>query len=147
MAHYAFLDENNIVIEVIGGRDESDTNDLPNGYSNWEDYYLTKRPNASDCKRTSYNTQAGKYYILNESDEYVEGPDQSKAFRANFAGIGHKYDSENDIFIEPCYDPSFDSWTVNTTTGQYEAPIEYPDDGNNYQWDEETMQWRIQLAE
>lgn len=74
MAHYAFLDENNIVTEVIVGRNEDE---IVNGISDWEEYYSQKR--SQRCKRTSYN----------------------KNIRANFASVGFFYDEENDVFISP----------------------------------------------
>lgn len=84
MAHYAFLDENNIVIQVIVGKDEGEDN------IDWELYY--------GAKRTSYNTRGGIYY-----DPTTEEPDidQSKAFRKNYAGIGYSYDPVRDAFIPP----------------------------------------------
>jgi hypothetical protein len=69
MAHYAFLDENNVVTEVIVGKDETDTT------HDWEQYYGAIRNQV--CKRTSYN---GNY-------------------RKNFAGIGCTYDAQRDAFI------------------------------------------------
>jgi len=89
MAHYAFLDENNKVIEVITGKDENNTDTLPEGFDNWEAYYLTKRVNASDCKRTSYNTIKNQHLF------------DGTPFRGNFAGSGMFYDTENDVFINP----------------------------------------------
>ena len=84
MAHYAFIDDNNIVIEVITGRDESD---LADGVTSWEDYYGAIR--GLQCLRTSYNTQAG---------EHSEG---GTPFRGNYAGIGFTYDEVLDAFIAP----------------------------------------------
>jgi len=74
MAHYAFLDENNIVTEVIVGRHEYEVVD---GISDWEAHYAEFRGQA--CKRTSYN---GNY-------------------RKNYAGIGYTYDAARDAFIAP----------------------------------------------
>ena len=74
MAHYAFLDENNIVTEVIVGRHEYEVVD---GISDWEAHYAEFRGQV--CKRTSYN---GNY-------------------RKNYAGIGYTYDAERDAFIAP----------------------------------------------
>jgi hypothetical protein len=74
MAHYAFLDENNTVTEVIVGRHEYEVVD---GISDWEAHYAEFRGQV--CKRTSYN---GNY-------------------RKNYAGIGYTYDSERDAFIAP----------------------------------------------
>ena len=54
MAHYAFINENNKVTEVITGKNENDTEDLPNGFDSWEEWYGDFR--GQTCKRTSYNT-------------------------------------------------------------------------------------------
>ncbi len=74
MAHYAFLDENNIVTEVIPGRHEYEVVD---NISNWETYYGEFR--GQTCKRTSYNGN----------------------IRKNYAGIGYSYDEVRDAFIRP----------------------------------------------
>lgn len=147
MAYYAFLDENDIVVEVISGIDEDDLDTLPEGFSSWEEWYGNFR--GKTCKRTSYNTRFGKHKIedINNPGEMVDNPDQSKSFRANFAGIGYKYDSVNDIFIEPVIDASYESWVLDTTEGIYKPPIDYPDDGLSYEWDENTGNWIEQLPE
>jgi hypothetical protein len=72
MAHYAFLDENNVVTEVITGRDEWEEID---GITDWEQAYSEIRGQV--CKRTSYNGN----------------------IRFNYAGIGMKYDEIRDAFI------------------------------------------------
>lgn len=110
MAHYAFLDENNIVTEVIVGIDETE---LIEG-KDPETWYGEFR--GQTCKRTSYN---GNY-------------------RKNFAGIGFQYDEQLDAFIAP---QPFASWTLNTETAQWEAPIPYPTDGVIYDWDETALDW------
>jgi hypothetical protein len=120
VAHYAELDENNIVTQVFVGRDEDD---LPEGITDWEVYYA--RPGFT-VKRTSYNTQAG---------QHTNG---GTPFRGNYAGIGYKYDAELDAFISP---QPYPSWTLSTTTFQWVAPVEYPTDGGFYTWDEETENW------
>jgi hypothetical protein len=74
MAHYAFLDENNIVTEVIVGRDEWEEID---GITDWEQAYGEIRGQV--CKRTSYNGN----------------------IRGTYAGIGYLYDEEKDIFVTP----------------------------------------------
>ena len=129
MAHYAFLDENNIVIEVIVGKDEDDTETLPEGFTDWEQYYLTKRDLASDCKRTSYNTA---------QNQHSTG---GTAFRGNYAGVGSVYDASNDVFYSP---KPYDSWILNTSKWIWEAPIDYPDDGEFYLWNESTQSWDLQ---
>lgn len=79
MAHYAFLDENNFVTEVIVGNDET-TGD-------WESYYAAVR--GKRCLRTSYHTRGGVH--LNGGTP----------FRGNYAAIGHVYREDVDAFVPP----------------------------------------------
>jgi len=80
MAHYAFIDDANIVTEVIVGNDEN-TGD-------WEAYYAAVR--GQRCLRTSFNTLAGQHLS------------SGVPFRGNYAAIGHLYREELDAFIPPC---------------------------------------------
>jgi len=64
--------------------------------------------------------------------------DQSQ--RKNYAGIGYTYDQGRDAFISP---QPFNSWKINETTCQWEAPVVKPDDGQDYDWNEETQQWDL----
>ena len=125
MAHYAFLDSNNIVTEVIVGQDESNTQ------HDWEIYYgnLKNQP----CKRTSYNTSGGVH---------ING---GTSFRKNYAGIGYTYDAVRDAFILP---KLFASWILNEDTCLWECPVDYPTriedaEGNLifYRWNEERLRW------
>lgn len=84
---------------------------------------------------------------LQDSDRWIEtspktrggvNRDDGTALRKNYAGIGFTYDADRDAFIPPC---GFESWTLNETTCLWEAPSEYPTDGQNYHWDEETTSW------
>lgn len=84
MAHYAFLDENNIVTQVITGRNETEVVD---GISDWEAHYGELHNQV--CKRTSYNNNIRKQY----------------------AGIGYSYDPDADVFIAP---QPFPSWTLDS---------------------------------
>ena len=59
-------------------------------------------------------------------------------FRKNFAGTGFTYDSVRDAFIAP---KTYPSWTLNDTTCNWEAPVAHPDDGKEYEWDEDTTNW------
>jgi len=120
MAHYAFLNMQNIVTEVIVGKDETD------GPTNWEIHYGNIREQV--CKRTSYNTIGGVH---------SEG---GVPFRKNYAGIGYSYDEVRDAFIPP---KPFDSWILNETTCLWEAPVEYPTDGQQYSWNEEMGTWDL----
>ena len=65
MAHYSFINDENIVVEVITGKDEDDLETLPEGFASWEEYYETKRDGLT-CKRTSYNTQAALNISMEE---------------------------------------------------------------------------------
>ena len=112
MAHYAFLDENNIVTEVITGVDETE---LIEGLDT-ETWYGNFRNQV--CKRTSYN---GNY-------------------RKNYAGIGYTYDAELDAFVPP---KPYASWLLNEDTCLWEAPVSYPDDGEQYVWNESKVDWEL----
>lgn len=118
MAHYAFLNMQNIVTEVIVGKDETD------GNTNWEIHYGNIREQV--CKRTSYNTYGG-----------VHSGDGTP-YRKNYAGIGYTYDESRDAFIPP---QPYDSWTLNETSCLWEAPVAYPTDNEMYVWNEETTNW------
>jgi hypothetical protein len=120
MAHYAFLNEENIVTEVIVGKDEN------NGGIDWESHYGDIRGQV--CKRTSYNTYGGVHLT------------GGTPFRKNYAGIGYTYDETRDAFILP---QPYDSWTLNESSCLWEAPIDYPTDGQQYTWNEETTSWEI----
>lgn len=128
MAHYAIIDESNIVTYVHVGKDESDIVLDNNGNPiNWEDYYK--------AKRTSYNTIGGIHYVNG-----IPSQDQSKAFRKNYASIGYYYDEIRDAFIPP---KPYPSWILNEDTCLWDAPIPYPNDGNNYIWNEEIGNWEL----
>lgn len=127
MAHYAFLNENNIVTEVIVGKDENEDG------IDWEQWYGNFRGQV--CKRTSYNTKGGIHY---KSDNSGPSEDQSKAFRKNYAGMGYIYDEVRDAFVPPA---PFPSWILNEETCLWEAPIPYPTEDGFYSWDEDTLTW------
>lgn len=124
MAHFALLDENNIVTFVTVGRDEDDGKEAELSARTGQVY-----------RQTSYNTRGGIYYLPNSD---TPGPDQSKTFRKNYAGIGYTYDDVIDGFIPP---KPYASWLLNTTTGLWDPPIPYPTDGKMYEWDEATQSW------
>jgi hypothetical protein len=96
MAHYAFLDENNIVTEVIVGKDEGEDG------IDWEQHYGAFRSQV--CKRTSYNTCGGAHLT------------GGTPFRKNYAGLGYTYDEARDAFIPP--KPSDDA-VLNEETCQW----------------------------
>jgi len=111
MANYAFLDNQNIVTEVITGRDEDE---VLEGVLNWEDYYGEIR--GQTCLRTSYNG----------------------SIRKNYAGIGYKYDSKLNAFIPP---KPFDSWILDKKACNWKAPSPKPSHNSQYVWNEENTEW------
>lgn len=86
---------------------------------------------AGEWIQTSYNTHGGKHYDEDGNE------DDGTPLRKNFAGIGFSYDVDKDAFIPP---KLYDSWTLNENTCLWEAPIEYPTDGNVYEWNEDLYQ-------
>jgi hypothetical protein len=111
MAHYAWLDEDNNVVFVMPGRNESET---LGGVSDWESYYSLET--GHQVRRTSYNTRGGVHYNPETGEPSA---DQSKAFRGNYAGIGFTYDEDLDAFIPP--KPSEDA-VLNEETYTWELP-------------------------
>lgn len=120
MAHYAFLNDNNIVVEVIVGRDEDD---LIDGVESWEQYYGELR--GLRCLQTSYNTKSGTH--LNDGIP----------FRGNYAGPGYEYREDLDAFIPP---KPHASWILNEDTFTWEPPIPKPS-GEKHVWDEQAGAW------
>jgi hypothetical protein len=128
MAHFAKLDENNVVIFVTVGRDEDEGMEAQLSARTGDVY-----------KQTSYNTRGGVHYT-----DGTPSADQSKAFRKNYAGLGYTYDAGRDAFIPP---KPFNSWVLNETTCLWDAPVAMPADAGTgeppkrYQWDEESVNW------
>lgn len=124
MAHYAFINEDNIVVEVIAGIDETDTENLPEGFSSWEEWYGNFK--GLTCKRTSYNTIG---------NQHTNG---GTPFRGNYGSELSIYDAVNDVFYE---EQPFPSWTVSADTNWlWKAPLEKPDTENVYDWNEDVYQ-------
>jgi len=130
MASFAKLNSENIVIRVESVVNEvlKDSNGIEQeniGIEFLKNLY--NEPNAI-WKQTSYNTHGG---IHNNN---------GTPFRKNHAGIGYAYDSQRDAFIAT---KPFNSWILNENTCIWNAPVAYPQDGNRYQWNEETLNWII----
>jgi hypothetical protein len=115
MAHFAQLDDNNVVLQVIVVHN----NELLDNGVEFEAkgiaFCQTLFPGTS-WKQTSYNAN----------------------IRKNYAGVGFTYDAQRDAFIPP---KPYPSWVLNETTCQWEAPVPYPQDGKRYVWDEATVSW------
>ena len=113
MAHFAKLGTGNIITTV-----EVVSNDIATTEQAGVDF-LNNLYNTRDVwKQTSYN----------------------RNIRKNFAGIGYQYDQTRDAFIPI---KPFNSWILNETTCTWEAPVDYPDDGQNYDWNEKTTTWDL----
>lgn len=121
MAHYAFLDENNVVTEVIVGKDEGEDG------IDWEQHYGEFRGQV--CKRTSYNTYGGVH------------SNGGTPFRMNYAGIGYTYNAIRDAFIPP---QPYPSWMLDDATCQWKPPVPIPSEDQPYVWDEVTQAWVAQ---
>jgi len=94
--------------------------------------------------KTSYNTYGGKHYAPNSTDE-----DSGVALRKNYAGIGYIYDKTRDAFYPP---QPFPSWTLNEDNCQWESPVPYPRneenyDGNEFLWKEDILNWVIKIGQ
>jgi len=118
MAHYAFLNEDNIVTNVITGKDETDTS------HDWEEYYGNFH--SCVCKRTSYNTYENKHLL------------GGTPFRGNYAGIGYTYFTSSNIFMPP---KPYASWSLDVSNAVWVAPISKPNDDKTYRWNEESTSW------
>ena len=115
MAHFAELDENNVVkrVIVVGNNDTSDAHGVEKEHIGAA---FCERLLGGTWKQTSYNGNMRKRY----------------------AGIGFAYNAELDAFVPP---KPFVSWTLNNTTADWEAPVAKPDDGKAYTWNESTLSW------
>ena len=124
MGHYALLNNDNFVKQVITGGGESDDLMFEKLYGDLHNCI---------AKRTSYNTRGGVHYTNG-----IQSQNQSKAFRKNYAGIGYYYDSIRDAFIPP---KPFPSWILEEFSCLWQSPIPYPNDGKMYEWNEEIGNW------
>jgi len=113
MAHFAKLGKGNIVEKVESVSNEIATTEAA-GVAFLHNFYKKN----DHWVQTSYNGN----------------------IRKNYAGVGYTYDRIRDAFIPP---KEFKSWTLNETTCLWEAPIVRPDDGKNYEWNEQNQQWDL----
>jgi hypothetical protein len=117
MAHFAQLDDNNVVLQVIvvGNADTSDENGVEKEEIGVAFCQSLLGAN-TQWRQTSYNNR----------------------MRKNYAGIGYTYDVQRDAFIPP---QPFASWVLDEDTCRWDAPVPYPQDGKAYIWDEATVTW------
>lgn len=138
MGHYAKIDDNNIVIEVIVAKAD----------------FIESLPDKERWIKTSYNTNDGIHYEpKDEQDFLTRSSDQSKALRYRYAGIGMYYDATNDVFYKQS---DYPSWVLNKTDWTWRPPIKEPsltdeqlEQGCWIEWDEDAYQadntkgWKI----
>jgi hypothetical protein len=112
MAHFAEIDEGGTVLRVIVADQDFIDSGVVGDKTNWV--------------QTSYNTHGG-----------VHSRGKSP-LRKNYTGIGYQYDVGRDAFIPP---KPFNSWLIDEAKGQWKAPVNMPNDGKRYSWDEKTLDW------
>ncbi len=117
MAHFAKLDENNIVTQVIVVHNNELIDDLGNE-SELKGIEFCQNIFGGRWIQTSYNNK----------------------IRKNFASVGYRYDESLDAFIPP---KPYNSWILNQSTCIWECPIEHPNDDKFYEWDEATISWIV----
>jgi len=117
MAHFAQLDENNVVLQVIVVHN-NDCLDENGNESEAVGVAFCQSLLGGNWKQTSYNGN----------------------MRKNYAGIGYTYDAGRNAFIAP---KPFASWVLNEDTCIWNSPVPYPTDGNRYSWDEATTSWIV----
>jgi hypothetical protein len=115
MAHFAQLDENNVVTQVIVVHNNELMDNGVESEAKGIDFCQSLFP-GTNWKQTSYN----------------------RNFRKNYAGIGSVYDPQRDAFVGR---KPFESWELDEDTCQWVAPIPYPTDGQFYRWNESTTSW------
>lgn len=115
MAHFARIDENGLVLQVVVV-DNKDTADASGVEKEHIGAAHLEKILGGTWKQTSYNGN----------------------IRKNYAGIGYTYRADIDAFVPP---QPFVSWILNNDTAQWNPPIPYPNDGKRYTWDESNLQW------
>ena len=120
MGHYAKVVDT-IVTKVIVAR------------ADYFDTFIDTSP--GEWIKTSYNTYGGKHYNPETREE-----DDGTPLRKNFAGVGFTYDKERDAFIPR---KPFQSWVLDDDTCLWKAPVDYPDDGQEYIWNEGMTNWTL----
>lgn len=117
MAHFAELDSNNIVTQVVVvNNNELIDNGIESENKGVE--FLNSLFSHNRWKQTSYN---GK-------------------IRKNYAGVGYTYNESLDAFVPP---KPFDSWTLDQDSCRWVSPVAYPDDGKLYVWNEDSKSWTV----
>lgn len=133
MAHFAEINDDNIVTRVLVVPDEEE--------DRGQEFLADDLDLGGTWIQTSYNTRAGVHH------------DGGTPLRGNYAGVGFTYDASLDAFLDP---QPYPSWVLDETTFQWEAPVAHPgttetvtdENGENpieiavlMEWDEATLSW------
>ena len=121
MASFAKIGSGNIVEQVVAVSNEVATTEQA-GVEFLQNLYN----DTATWKQTSYNTYGGVHSL------------DGTPFRKNFAGVGYTYDKTKNAFIAP---KPYASWVLDDDTCLWEAPVAYPDDDKEYEWNEDTTSW------
>tara|TARA_R100001377_G_scaffold81903_1_gene61755 strand:- start:1438 stop:1818 length:381 start_codon:yes stop_codon:yes gene_type:complete len=124
MAHFCKLGIGNIVEQVVVVSNDIATSEQA-GVDFLNDLYKTPY---DIWKQTSYNTR-GNVHALGGTP-----------FRKNYGAVGYYYDQTKDAFMEK---KPFSSWVLNETTCQWNAPVAYPDDDKEHDWNEQNLSWDL----
>lgn len=124
MAHFAEIDQSNVVLRVvvIDNKDTSDANGVEKEHIGAA---FCEKLFGGTWKKTSYNAN----------------------MRKNYAGIGYTYNADIDAFVPP---KPYNSWVLNEDTAQWQAPVALPEDANTgeppkrYVWNEDTVNWVLE---
>lgn len=118
MSHFAQIDDNNLVVQVIVAEQDFIDSGAVGDPSRWI--------------QTSYNTVAGEHRL------------GGTPLRKNYASIGYTYKPDIDAFVPP---QPYPSWLLDTETGRWQAPMAYPDPERMYYWDEDSESWQEVVEE
>ena len=121
MAHYAWINADNVVVNVTVGVDENITQTDLDG---------TVVGGSSEAWEAFYTT------AVNQEGVYVKRTSYNHNIRKQYASIGWTYDADADVFI--CPQP-YPSWTLDANH-DWQPPTPYPADGD-YSWNEEELEW------
>ena len=121
MAHFAKIGNGNVVEQVLVV-----SNDVATSESAGENFLNNMYGTSDTWKQTSYNTHGGTHKL------------GGTPFRKNYASVGGTYDADKDAFIPA---QPYNSWTLNNDTCLWEAPVDIPNDGKAYLWDEASTSW------
>lgn len=120
MAHFANIDENNIVTQVLVVGDDQE--------NRGHDFLANDLGLGGTWIKTSYNTHGGVH------------SNGGTPLRKNYAGIGYTYDAGRDAFIPP---KPFNSWVLDEDTCLWKAPTPMPTEGGPYMWVEDDLNWQV----